>query len=158
MDSLDELFKLILKRPKLTIIVLIVIIVVLALLIGGGGNSDQDYSNSNYYEMNIFGVLFHIPEGFEESYHMGPSSSGETVDFQSNGYDDLEIEVSPYYNVNLNSNHIKVKYSKNIDGIDGTLVFYDSNRVSFYYQYGNYLIKLNSNSPDYEDIFSRVIA
>ncbi len=157
--SLDELISFFLKNPKIiaAIMILIVIVLVLTMFGGGNSNSDLDYSNTNYYEKNIFGVTFHIPEGFKESYHSGPSSSGETVDFQSEEYDDLEIEVSPYYNVNLNSKHVKVKYSKNIGGMDGTLVFYDSNRVSFYYKYGDYLIKLNTNSPDHDELFAHVI-
>lgn len=149
----------VLSRPKLVIVALIVVIVIFAMLIftSNGDSSNQKFSSDGGYDVEIFGVAFHIPEGFKESYHTGPFSNGETVDFESDDYDDLEIDVSPYRNVNLNSNHVKVKSSKNIDGMDGTIVFYDSNRVSFYYRYGDYLIKLNTNSPDYEELFSSVI-
>ena len=155
-SSLSNILDFISSKPKLLGIVLIVLVVLIALMMMGNG-SNQGYSDDGGYIMDVFGVSFHIPEGFEESYHAGPFSSGETVDFKSNDYDDLEIDVSPAYNVDLNSNHVKAKLQKNIDGIDGTLVFYDSNRVSFYYEYDGYTIKLNSNSPDYEDLFSSVI-
>ena len=152
-----NIFDMFLAKPKIVFLVFIVIILIIAFMLVGGNNSDQDFSESRGYIVNIFGVSFQIPEEFKESYHSGPFSSGETVDFDSGDYDNLEITVSPYYNVNLNSNHVKVKYSKNIDGVDGTLVFYDSNRISFYYKYGDYLVKLNSNSPDYEELFAFVI-
>lgn len=141
------------SKPKIILIGLIIIIIIFVAL----SFSSNDNTSDSGYEVEIFEVKFNIPEEFEESYHAGSFSSGETVDFQSADYDDLEISVSPYYNVDLNSNHVTAKYSKNIDGIDGTLVFYDSNRISFYYEYGDYLIKLNTNSPDYEDLFSFVI-
>ena len=148
MSLLDELQNFISKNPKLSIVILLIIVVFLALVFMGG-NSNQGYSENGGYEKNIFGVPFHIPEGFEESYHTGPFSSGEVVDFQSDDYDDLEIDVSPQYNPNLNSKHVKAKMQKNIDGKEGTLVFYDSNRVSFYYNDAGNTIKLNTNSPDH---------
>lgn len=145
-----------LSKPKLILVILIVIIIAGAVLSGFGNSSGSNYSNGGY-DMEIFNLAFHIPGGFEESYHTGPFSSGETVDFKSNDYDDLEISVSPQRSLNLNSNHIKTKYTTTIDGREGTLVFYDSNRVSFYYYEGNYLVKLNTNSPQYKDLFAAVI-
>lgn len=155
-NSPSDVLNSILAKPKLAALILIVIVVIVAFMLVGSG-SDEQSSYGGGYDMEIYGVKFHIPEGFEETYHAGPFSNGETVDFRSDDYDDLEIDVSPYYNVNLNSNHVKVKYSKNIDGVDGTIVFYDSNRISFYYEHDGYLIKLNTNSPHYEDLFSSVI-
>lgn len=158
-SSLDKspsnILDFILSKPKLIAVIVIIFIVFLALIMMGG-NSDG-YSDNGGYVTEIFGVSFHIPDGFEESYHSGPFSSGETVDFKSDDYDDLEIEVSPAYNVNLNSNHVKVKTQKNIGGKDGTLVYYDSNRVSFYYEDNGYTIKLNTNSPNHDELFDSVI-
>lgn len=109
-----EVINMILKKPKLLAIVGVALILILAFAVMTGGESNQGYSSNGGYITEIFGLSFHIPEGFEESYHSGPFSSGETVDYQSGDYDDLEIEVSPQYSVNLNSNHVKVKTQKTL--------------------------------------------
>ena len=158
LDAL-KIIETILSKPKLIVVIVVVLLVVGLMVFGSnGGESNQEYSKDNSYQKAIGGIIFNIPDGFEESYHSGPFDDGsETVDFKSDDYDDLEISVSPKYNVDLNSKYIKAKTSKNIGGMDGILVFYDSNRVAFYFDSGDCTVRLNSNSPDYNKLFGTVL-
>lgn len=141
----------IISQPKLIIAIILSILIIFGL----ANLFSDDYSGG--YAMDISGLSFSIPDGFVESYHKGPNSVGETVDFHGPNYDDLEIRVSPGRTPDLSSNHIKSQFDKIIDGKDGVVVLSDSNRTSFYYYEGNDLVCLNTNSPDYEDLFKAVI-
>lgn len=156
-SAVSDIVNTLLSKPKLIILILIVLVVAGVIFSGFGGSSDSGYSKNGGYDMDVFGLSFHIPEGFEESYHSGPFNDGETVDFKSDDYDDLEIDVSTDRSLNLNSNYITAKLTKTIAGKEGTVAFYDSNRVSFYYFEGDCRVKLNTNSPEYEELFASVI-
>ena len=146
--ALDEILNLILKRPKLILLGLIVIIMIIgvsSIFTSGDNNGGQ--------VTEIYGLSFHIPEGFVEG-QRAELTNGETVDLEEDGVSLIEISVSAYTYFK-ESNYIDSKFSKTVNGKEGTVYIYKapSNGMAYvYYDHGMRVVILGATFSELEEI------
>lgn len=131
------------KTILMGIVVIVVIVGIISVFSSGGNGS---------YETTVYGINFHIPEGYEES-DRADYTNGEYVDFKKDGWV-IEISVSTdtYFK---ESKYIDSKVSKSINGKDGTLYIYKapSNGVSYvYYDQGKQIVIRGATTSELEEI------
>lgn len=154
----SNLIDTIIAKPKLLLLLIVAIIVVGGIIALTSNNSSSDGNYVGENEVVIYGIPFNIPNGFEESYHSGPSNYGETVDFTNNNTQEgFEIDVSTFQDLDLTGKHIKDKLNQNINGKEGVLVFYDSGGVVYYYYEGNYLVRIHVDTIHYNNLLEAII-
>jgi hypothetical protein len=134
----------ILAKPKLIILVLVVIIVIFG--IGSIFNSDGGTSSNGGFDTTVYGLNFHIPEGYVES-SRSDLTNGEFADFKDDGYI-IEISVSGDRNFK-ESKYIDSKVDMTINNKQGTLYQYKySNGVAFVYHDNGNLVVIRGAGPN----------
>lgn len=153
-----NLINTIISKPKLILLLIVVIIIVGGSIALISNNSSSDGNYVGGHAVSIYGIPFNIPNGFEESYHTGPSSYGETVHFTNkNTQEGFEISVSTFKDLDLTGKHIKDKLNQNINGKKGVLVFYDTGGVAYFYHEGNYLVRIQVDTTHYNKLLEAII-
>lgn len=132
----------ILAKPKLIIVGIVVIILIFAA--GSIFNSDGGASSNGGFDTTVYGLNFHIPEGYVES-SRADFTNGEYADFNDDGYI-IEISVSEDRNFK-ESKYIDSKVDMTINNKHGTLYQYSANRVAFVYQDNGNLVVIRGAGP-----------
>lgn len=133
------------KTILIGIVVIVVIVGIISIFSSGSGDNGS-------YETTVYGVNFHVPEGYEES-NRADYTNGEYADFKKEGWI-IEISVSTdtYFK---ESKYIDGKVSKTINGKEGTLYVYKapSNGVSYvYYDQGKQVVIRGATDSELEQI------
>ena len=137
------------QNPKLILLSIVVIIAIFAIcsifISGDGTNANGGYDTT------VYGVNFHVPEGYVES-DRSDLTSGETITLEGDG---STIEISVRANEHFKeSKYIDSKFSKTINNKEGTVYTYKpaTNMAFVYYDQENLVVIRGASLAELEEI------
>ena len=143
--DVSNILNIFLKNPKLILAVIVFIIVIFgisSIFTSGGGSQDT----------TVYGLDFHIPNGYVES-DRADLTNGEVITLKGDGGYTIEISVraNEYFK---ESKYVDSKLSKTINNKQGTVYIYKpaTNMAFVYYDQGNLVVIRGATFSELEEI------
>lgn len=150
-SNIQKILDMIMAQPKLIIIAIVVVIIIFGIS-SMFTSGDSSGSNGGSYDAVVYGMNFHIPNGYVES-SRGEFTNGEYADFKKDAWIiEISVSTNSYFK---ESKYIDSKLSKTVNGHEGTVYIYKepSNRMCYvYYDQGKQVVIRDASFDELEQI------
>lgn len=151
----QDIVNTIIKKPKLILFAIFVLIFIIGISSMFNSTSTSDSNNVFGQEVTVYGLNFHIPEGYKET-SRNEFTNGEYVDLKEDENDAWAIEISVSSDGSFKeSKYVKSSFPYTINNVKGTVYSYKTGNMAFVYYVDDYLVVIKG--ADFDELKEIII-